>query len=282
MNVATTSRTALTRSFPLVLLLASAALACKDDAVAAGAPPLTKEGRTDRAVIESAGDVVIAPTGVYTVTAVGNPGSVTGTVTLSAPLPIQPPVSTGADSALCGASVLDESLVQQGTGLGSVVVWLDDIRSGKPLPTERRIELESERCRLLPRVQAAVVGSAVNVLGHDVFRQHLRWMSGGEQSPRAEILLSRNEQVIPTGLPAKAPGMVVVRDVNHPWPRAFLAVFDHPYFAVTKPDGSFAIDGVPPGSYTLHAWHERTKVAKEKVTVSAGGAGRVEVRLEGR
>ena len=60
------------------------------------------------------------------------------------------------------------------------MVWLDDVRRGKPLPLERRLELEVDHCRLAPRVQGAVVGSAVNVIGHDAFRQHLRFLAGGE------------------------------------------------------------------------------------------------------
>ena len=57
---------------------------------------------------------------------------------------------------------------------------------------------------------------------------------------------------------------------------------DHPYYAVTKPDGSFSIDGVPPGKYTLVAWHERTGKSEQTVEVAANGAAKVSVALEGK
>jgi hypothetical protein len=130
-------------------------------------------------------------------------------------------------------------------------------------------------------VQAGVVGSAINVLGHDDFRQHLRFVAGGEREPRATVLLGRDEQVIPTERPFAAPGLVVVRDADHPWPTAFVAVFDHPYFAVTAPNGTFTIDRVPAGRYRMKVWHERTKVAEQTVDVGAGGAT-VRVTLEAK
>ncbi len=42
----------------------------------------------------------------------------------------------------------------------------------------------------------------------------------------------------------------------HPWMSAYLGVLPHPFFAVSEADGSFAIDDVPPGKYTVEAWHE--------------------------
>lgn len=159
-------------------------------------------------------------------------------------------------------------------------MWLDGIRRGKTLPVERRIELENDHCKLAPRVQAAVVGSAVNIIGHDDNRQHLRFAALGDAMLRATILLGGGEQVIPTELPFKSPGLVRVSDVDHAWPRAYIAVFDHPYFAVTSPAGSFTIDGVPPGTYTLRVWHERTKSVKQTVVVAANGAAKVEMALE--
>lgn len=255
--------------------------ACGDDGAGF---TLGKKTRSSAGAVEPelSGPVVIAPPkAAYTPGQPGR-GSITGTATLASPLSPAAPVSTGADSLVCGKAIPDSSVQQKGSGLGNVVVWLDGIRTGKPLPLEKRLELESDKCLLTPRVQATVVGSAVNVLGHDPFRQHLLFLSAGDTAARATILLGKDEQVIPTELPARSPGLVIVRDTDHPWPRAYLAVFDHPYFAVSKPDGAFTIDGVPPGRYTLVAWHERTGRSEQPVDVASTGATRVTVTLAGK
>ncbi|MDB4887709.1 MAG: hypothetical protein JWN79_3147 [Gemmatimonadetes bacterium] len=233
--------------------------------------------------MEAAGPVVIAaPSARYVGGPVGAVGSVSGTVGLASPLTPEAALSTAKDSSACGSSVPDSSLQVKGSGLGNVVVWLEGVRKGKPVPLEKRIELESTHCLLTPRVQGAFLGGAVNVIAHEEFRQHLRFIAGGEKQPRAAVLLGKDEQVIPTELPLKTPGLVIVRDLDHDWPRAFIAVFDHPYFAITKPDGSWSIDQVPPGTYTLAAWHERTGRSEQQVTVAANGALKVELKLEGK
>jgi hypothetical protein len=259
-------------------------LGCGDAAKPAAATGArTGTGDTSDRSISAPGEVVIArPSQPYVAESVASPGTVTGTVTTAAPLAANAPTPTGRDSALCGATIPDLSVSQQGNALGGVVVWLDGIRRGKPLPLERRLELESSGCKLSPRVQAGVTTSAVNVIGHDPFRQHLRFLAGGEREPRASILLGRDEQVIPTERPFSAPGLVVVKDVDHAWPTAYIAVFDHPYFAVTAPNGTFTIDGVPPGKYKVVAWHERTARGEQTVEVMAGGAARVEMVLGAR
>ena len=259
--------------------------ACKGDAAGdaprrAGVAGKPAAGVTSR---EASGDVIIAPpTAAYQAVAVGAPGTVSGTVTLKNALEPVAPTPTGSAGSTCGASIPDASLQVLGGGLAGAVVWLDGVRSGKALGTERRAELESDHCRLVPRVQAAAVGSAVNIIGHDNLRQHLRFTAGGETTPRATILLGGGEQVIPTELPFKAPGMVAVRDAEHSWTHAYLAVFDHPYYAITGAAGAFTIDGVPPGKYTLRVWHERTGATAQAVDVAANGSVKVAVTLEGK
>jgi hypothetical protein len=54
-------------------------------------------------------------------------------------------------------------------------------------------------------------------------------------------------------------------------------VFDHPYFAVTSRDGSFSIDSIPPGTYTLYVWHERYGVKERDVRVEPRRARRVDL-----
>jgi hypothetical protein len=273
---ATLSKIPTYRAVVLALVLISA---CQGDASGDGTRRAAAAPADSRTAVAK-GDVLIASSATpYTVAPVAAPGSITGTVTLGKPLDALPATETGDVSAICGPSIPDGSVTMQGNGLTGVVVWLDGARSGKAPAIERRVELESDHCKLTPRVQAALKGSAVNIIGHDDFRQHLRFVVAGDTTPRATILLGGGEQVIPTELPFVAPGMVAVRDAEHPWTRAYLAVFDHPYFAVTGNGGSFTIDGVPAGKYKLNAWHERTGVTVQDVDVTDNTATKVSVTL---
>ena len=61
--------------------------------------------------------------------------------------------------------------------------------------------------------------------------------------------------------------------------KAYIAVLKHPLFAVSAPDGSFTIKGVPPGTYTVAAWHEGGATGTEKtmqVTVAANGTAKAD------
>lgn len=63
----------------------------------------------------------------------------------------------------------------------------------------------------------------------------------------------------------------------HPWMRSYIAVFAHPFFTVTKDDGTFEIPGVPPGAYEIEAQHPTLKIITGKVVVKAGAAGVVDL-----
>ncbi len=58
----------------------------------------------------------------------------------------------------------------------------------------------------------------------------------------------------------------------HPWMNCRFVVFNHPFFAVTGDDGTYTINGLPPGTYTITVWHESGMQTEQQVTVSAGKA----------
>ena len=58
----------------------------------------------------------------------------------------------------------------------------------------------------------------------------------------------------------------------HPWMKGYIAVFKHPYFAITEKDGTFDLKNVPPGDYVIQAWHEKYGVLAQKVTLGPNQA----------
>ena len=62
----------------------------------------------------------------------------------------------------------------------------------------------------------------------------------------------------------------------HRWMTAYVGVVDHPYFAVSGGQGTFRIDGIPAGHYSIRAWHERYGTSTQSVDVAGGNAAIVE------
>ena len=58
----------------------------------------------------------------------------------------------------------------------------------------------------------------------------------------------------------------------HAWMKSHCFVMEHPFFGVTDLEGRYSIPDLPPGTYTLRAWHERLGELDQEVTVTADGA----------
>ena len=203
-------------------------------------------------------------------------GNVTGRVAFAGPAP-KPAVVRMESDPNCvqpGGTATDEAvLVGEGGGLQNTFVYvkdgLGDLRF--PIPSNT-IVLDQKGCQYTPHVLGVQVGQSIDVLNSDPTLHNVH-------------AVPTSNQEFNTGQPL--PGMkhqhrFSTREVMvpfkcdvHPWMRAYVGVLDHPYFAVTGPDGSFDLKGLPPGTYTIEAWHETLGTQTQTVTIAAKETGNV-------
>ena len=210
----------------------------------------------------------------YSVASLSSFGSVGGT------LRVIDSAALGDSAAMkvpeCAPRGRGPALLPANKRFGNTLVWVADAKSGKPMPIDKRAEISSDNCILDPRVQAVTVGTTVNVINDDKVLHKLIFMKLGTNDTLVVTPFFNSGQIVATERLAKTPGMVEVKCADHPWEHAYIAVFDHPYFAVTEDDGSFKIDSLAPGSYKLMVWREGlAKPTEQPVQVAPGGTATI-------
>lgn len=196
-----------------------------------------------------------------------------GRVTFNGPMPRPEWLRVPRDSAFCGSSILKEALHvdPQSHGVADAIVSIEGVEKGKPFPMEQGVKIENRRCRFVPRVQATTVGTAVVVTNEDPILHNTRLR---KETAQGTTLLN---VAMPKGVPPihrtlNEPGLLLVLCAAHPFMRATVHVFEHPYFAVTDATGSFEITAIPPGTYVVRGWHETLGFSEQTLTVPGGDA----------
>lgn len=182
----------------------------------------------------------------------GVPGSIAGRVTFAGPAPPEEFLVVTKDVPVCGARLPAGRLVlgPEG-GLANAVVFLETW-PGEPPPPTVPVTVDNRGCRFVPRVLAAQVGMTLAVRNSDPLLHNLRAFL--DDRPVLNVVLTVRGQVTERRL--RRPGIQRLRCDVHAHMEGYLLVFDHPGFAVTDASGTFRIAGVPPGRYTVKAWHE--------------------------
>ena len=138
-----------------VLMLTAVLSSCSTDKKAdAAQPPKAKEGS-----VAPRATVISVPSGSYRATNVTGGVRLTGTVDFDGPLPADTVIELPPDAPGCGQRITDHRVERTGNRIGGAVVWITDIRSGKPLPTGRRFELANEDCMRIPNVASGSKGT---------------------------------------------------------------------------------------------------------------------------
>jgi hypothetical protein len=166
-----------------------------------------------------------------------------------------------------------------GDRVAGALVWLADVRSGRPLPLARRFELVQTRCTFGPLVQVAIAGGALNVRSDDAVQTRTVVVDMRTLDTLAVLPFNSPGALVPLDAQLRRPAMLEIRSTTHPWMEAWVAVLDHPYFATTDKDGSFTIEEIPPGSYRVKAWHPRFGLTTGTAVVQADGAVTIELEF---
>lgn len=195
-------------------------------------------------------------------------GEITGKIAFDGAKPKVVPIRMDAVPA-CGKgpAFVEEVVVNDNGTLRNVYVYVKEglADASYPVPAEP-VVLDQQGCIYHPHVVAAMVGQKIRIKNsdptnhnvHPLPTQNREWNQS--QPPNAADLeesFPRPEVAIP------------IKCNVHPWMKAYVAVQKHPFHAVSGEDGTFTIKGLPPGNYTIEAWHEKYPAQTMQVTVGA-------------
>lgn len=201
-------------------------------------------------------------------------GQVIGTVKFDGPAPHLKPIDMSKDPACAqtrgGAPAATEGVVVGANGgLANVVVYITQGLTGNESTTASLATIDQKGCMYVPHVVAMNVGQHLTVLNSDKTAHNIHPQpnptGGNSQWNKSQtvgagpidVAWSNEEVAIP------------VKCNIHPWMRAYIAVVKGP-FGLSDESGSFKLENVPPGTYTLTAWQETYGTQTQKVTVAAG------------
>jgi plastocyanin len=153
-----------------------------------------------------------------------------------------------------------------GNSLANVVVYVKSGLSGAAPAASESVEIDQLGCVYIPHVVAVQTNQAITIKNSDKTTHNIHptpavnreW---NESQPQGAAPLNKSFAREEIAIPVKCN--------VHPWMKSYIAVIGHPYFAVSDATGSFTIKNLPPGTYTLEAWHEKFGTQTMDVTVAA-------------
>lgn len=197
-------------------------------------------------------------------------GTITGRIAFEGTPPAGSPIDM-SEEPTCAAKHPDgarteEVVVDPNGGLQNVFVYIKEGLDGGPYPPAQGSPvLDQDGCVYKPHVIGVRAGQSLTIRNSDGLLHNIN----AKPTANRTFNVSQPTNMETTRSFPMAEVMIPVACDVHGWMQAYIGVVDHPYFAVSSADGTFRIENVPPGTYTVETWHERYGTQTMQVTVAA-------------
>jgi len=204
----------------------------------------------------------------------GQEATLSGTVTFTGKPPKPVKIEMAADPS-CYEYDPDpktEWFMVSNKKLANVLVYVasDSLDNYSFEPPSTAVVLEHKGCRYEPHVLGLQVNQPLMIINSD------NTYHNSHPTPKSNAEWNQTQ---PDGAPpivktfARPELLIPFKCNQHPWERAYLSVLSHPFFAVSDTDGNFKIEGLPPGSYQITAWHEKLGEKTAEIILVPGELG---------
>lgn len=192
-------------------------------------------------------------------------GTVRGAISFKGVPPTPAAVAPSDDPACDGMASSEQSVRVKDGKLENVLVRVRGLVPG-PRPTQP-VVIDQHQCTYLPRVQGASVGQPILIKNSDGTLHNARALAGTKAL--FNVAQPPHGKAVQRNLPADVELVRLKCDI-HPWMAAWVVVNPNRFFATSGADGSFSIEHLPAGSYTLEAWHETLGIRTAEITLKEG------------
>ncbi len=192
-------------------------------------------------------------------------GTISGKVTYTGTPAKQHPIDMSKEPSCAkqhATPVMTEGVVTgANNALDNVVVYVSAGADDANAPAQA-ITFTQKGCQYIPHVVTMHTGQELDVLNEDQTSHNIH--------PLAKVNREWNKSQPPGSPPIKdkwdQPEFIEVKCNIHPWMHGWFAVLKTNHYAVTSGDGAYTLPNLPPGKYTITAWHEGTTGGGESKT----------------
>jgi polysaccharide lyase family 4-like protein len=199
-------------------------------------------------------------------------GTIEASVTYAG-APVVEKLKVNKDTEKCGTEAVIEKVVVGGNkGLANAVV---SVPGAKGAAKAVKTTVDQHGCKFVPHVTVMTPGeldlkNSDDIL-HNIHTYSTANASINKAQPKFKKVMTEKFE---------KPEMIKLTCDVHSWMLGWVAVMPSPFFGVTDASGATKIDNVPPGKYTVEAWHETLGKQTKEVEVKAGQTVKVAFEMK--